>query len=118
MAYILILVISAIAQMFLPWWVIAPIAFIVGMFKTSSGKGAWLAGAAAIATLWIAYAAYLNITHEGLMLDRIGNLFADNLKFLNSIPFSVSFFLIMALIGGLVGGFSALAGYQLRQLIK
>jgi len=118
MTYIRILVISAIAQFFLPWWVIAPIAFLVGMFTSKSGKGAWLAGAGAIATLWIAYAAYLNITNDGLMLDRIGNLFADSLKFLNSVPFSVSFFLIMALIGGLVGGFSALAGYQFRQLIK
>jgi hypothetical protein len=118
MPYIIILVVSAVAQLFLPWWVIAPIAFLVGMLKSTSGKSSFFAGAAAIATLWIAYALYLNISSDGLMLDRIGNLFAESLKFLKNVPFTVSFFAIMALIGALVGGFSALAGYQLKQLVK
>lgn len=118
MPFIIILVASAIAQLFLPWWVIAPIAFLVGMWKSPSAGKAFLAGAGAIAALWIAYALYLNLSNDGLMLDRIGNLFAESLKFLKSIPYSISFFVIMALIGGLVGGFSALAGYQLKQLIK
>lgn len=118
MPYIIILVVSAIAQLFLPWWVIAPIAFLVGMMKSNSASGSFFAGAGAIATLWIAYAFYLNISSDGLMLDRIGNLFSESLKFLKNIPYTVSFFAIMALIGGLVGGFSALAGYQFKQLVK
>lgn len=118
MPYILILIVSAIAQMFLPWWIIAPIAFAVGLVASKSASGAFFAGAGAIATLWIAYALYLNVSADGLMLDRIGNLFAENLKFLKNMPFTLSFFAIMALIGGLVGGFSALAGYQLKRLVK
>lgn len=118
MPFIIILVASAIAQLFLPWWVIAPIAFLVGMMKSPSAGKAFFAGAGAIAILWIAYALYLNLSSDGLMLDRIGNLFAESLKFLKSVPYSVSFFVIMALIGGLVGGFSALAGYQFKQLTK
>lgn len=118
MPYIIILVASAIAQSFLPWWIIAPIAFLAGMLKSTSAKSAFAAGVGAITTLWVAYAFYLNISSDGLMLDRIGNLFAENLKFLKNVPFTASFFTIMALIGSLVGGFSALAGYQFRQIIK
>ncbi|GAB3523890.1 hypothetical protein [Emticicia fontis] len=118
MPYIIILVASAIAQLFLPWWVIAPIAFLVGMMKSKSAGSSFLAGAAAIITLWVAYALYLNLSSDGLMLNRIGSLFAESLKFLKSVPFTISFFTIMALIGGLVGGFSALAGYQFKQLTK
>lgn len=118
MPFIIILIVSAIAQLFLPWWVIAPIAFLVGMIMSPSAGKAFLAGAGAIAILWIAYALYLNTASDGLMLDRIGNLFAESLKFLKNIPYTISFFAIMAIIGGLVGGFSALAGYQLKQLIK
>ncbi|WP_337044639.1 hypothetical protein [Emticicia sp. 17c] len=118
MVYILILVISAVAQLFLPWWVIAPVAFIIAMWQAKSPKAAYLAGAGAIATLWIAYAACLNISSGGIMLERIGGLFSESLKFLKSIPYSISFFFIMALIGSQVAGFSALAGYHFRQLIK
>lgn len=118
MAYIIILIVSAIAQLFLPWWVIAPITFLVGMMMSASAKGAFATGAGAIATLWIAYALYLNISSEGLMLNRIGSLFAESLKFLKNVPFTASFFTIMTLIGSLVGGFSALAGYQFKQLVK
>ena|SRR6218665_306036 len=118
MPYIIILVVSAIAQLFLPWWVIAPIAFLVGMIQSKSSSGSFFAGAGAITTLWIAYAFYLNFASDGLMLDRIGGLFSESLKFLKNIPYTVSFFTIMALIGGLVGGFSALAGYQFKQLVK
>ncbi|RFS16234.1 hypothetical protein [Emticicia sp. C21] len=118
MSYIIILIVSAIAQLFLPWWVIAPIAFLVGMMKSKSSSGSFFAGAGAIATLWIAYALYLNMSSDGLMLDRVGGLFLESMKFLKNIPYTLSFFVIMALIGGLVGGFSALAGYQFKQLTK
>jgi hypothetical protein len=118
MNYIIILIVSAIAQYFLPWWIIAPISFAIGAWRTTSGKDAYLAAAGAIMTLWIAYAAYLNITSGGIMLEKIGGLFSESLKFLKNMPLTVTFFTIMAIIGSQVAGLSAMAGYHFRQLLK
>lgn len=118
MTYLIILVVSAVAQLFLPWWVIAPISFALAAWKSESAKGAFAAAAGAITTLWVAYAGYLNASTDGVMLQKIGAMFAENIKFLQKLPITGSFFTIMVLIGGNVAGFSAMAGYQLRQLFK
>lgn len=118
MNYIIILIVSAIAQYFLPWWVIAPISFVVGAWRSDSGKAAYFAAAGAIATLWVAYAAYLHISSGGFMLEKIGALFAESLKFLKNMPLTITFFAIMAIIGSQVAGLSATAGYHFRQLFK
>jgi len=118
MTYIIILIVSAVAQFFLPWWIIAPISFAIGAWRAESSKVAYWAGAGAVATLWIIYASYLNFSSGGVMLDKIGSLFSESLKFLKNLPFTVSFFTIMTIIGSQVGGFSALAGYHFRQLFK
>lgn len=118
MNYIIILIVSAIAQYFLPWWIIAPISFAIAAWRSESGKGAYLAAAGAIATLWIGYAAYLNMTSGGIMLEKIGALFAESLKFLKNMPLTITFFVIMTIIGSQVAGLSAMAGYHFRQLFK
>jgi hypothetical protein len=118
MNYIIILVVSAIAQYFLPWWVVAPISFAIAAWRSESALNAYAAAAAAIATLWIAYAAYLNISSGGIMIEKIGGLFSENIKFLKNLPVTPTFFTIMALIGSQVAGLSATAGYHFRQLFK
>lgn len=118
MTYIIILIVSAVAQLFLPWWVIAPISFLVAAWRADSVKGAVFASTGAIATLWIAYAAYLNISTDGVMLQKIGGMFAENISILKKLPVTPSFFGIMILIGSMVAGFSATAGYHFRQLLK
>ncbi|WP_394992064.1 hypothetical protein [Emticicia sp.] len=118
MNYIIILIVSAIAQCFFPWWIIAPISFAVGAWRSESGKGAYVAAACAIATIWIVYATYLNMTTGGIMLEKIGSLFAESLKFLKNMPLTITFFVIMAIIGSQVAGLSATAGYHFRQLLK
>lgn len=106
------------AQLFLPWWVIAPISFIVAAWKSESVAGAVAASTGAIVTLWTAYATYLNISTDGVMLQKIGGMFAENISILKKLPITGSFFTIMILIGSTVAGFSATAGYHFRQLLK
>ncbi len=118
MTYIIILIVSAVAQYFLPWWIIAPIAFAISAWKSKTALGAYIAAAAAIATLWVSYAAFLNSSNEGIMVQKIGGLFSENIKFLKNLPVTPTFFVIMAIIGSQVAGLSATAGYYFRQLFK
>ena len=118
MTYIIILIVSAVAQYFLPWWVIAPIAFAICAWKSKTAFGAYVAAAGAIATLWVGYAFYLNSNNDGIILDKIAGLFSENIKFLKNLPVTPTYFLIMAIIGSQVAGLSATAGYHFRQFFK
>jgi hypothetical protein len=118
MTYIIILIVSAVAQYFLPWWVIAPIAFAICAWKSKTAFGAYAAAAGAIATLWVGYAFYLNSNNDGIMLHKIAGLFSENIKFLKNLPVTPTFFVIMAIIGSQVAGLSATAGYHFRQFFK
>ncbi len=118
MNYIIILIVSAIAQYFLPWWVIAPICFAIGAWKSETALGAYGAAAGAITSLWVGYATYLNMSTDGIMVQKVGSLFSENLKFLKDLPITPTFITIMTLIGSQVAGLSATAGYHFRQLFK
>lgn len=118
MNYIIILIVSAVAQYFLPWWVIAPIAFAICAWKSETALRAYAAAAGAIATLWVGYAIFLNVSNEGIMIQKIAGLFSENIKFLKNLPVTPTFFTIMAIIGSQVAGLSATAGYHFRQLFK
>ena len=118
MNYLIILVVSAIAQCFLPWWVIAPISFSIAALKSETALGAYASAALAISSLWVGYATYLNMSTDGIMLQKIGGLFSENLKFLKNMPITPTFIIIMTLIGSQVAGLSAIAGYHFRQLFK
>jgi hypothetical protein len=118
MNYIIILIVSAIAQYFLPWWVIAPISFAIGAWKSETALGAYAAAAGAITSLWVSYATYLNMSTDGIMVQKVGSLFAENLKFLKDMPITPTFITIMTIIGSQVAGLSATAGYHFRQLFK
>ena len=109
---------SFAACLFLPWWVIAPICFAIGAWKSKTALGAYAAAAAAIASLWVGYAIYLNMNTDGIMVQKVGALFSENLKFLKEMPITPTFFTIMTLIGSQVAGLSATAGYHFSQLFK
>ena len=118
MTYIIILIVSAVAQYFLPWWVIAPISFAIAAWRSGSAFAAYATAAAAIATLWVGYAIFLNRSTDGVMVQKIGSLFSENLKFLKNLPITLTFFTIMAIIGSQVAGLSAMAGFHFRQFFK
>lgn len=110
MLYLLILIISLVAQFFLPWWSIAVVAFGLAFWKGTSGGSSFRMGWAAIFTLWLVAAYISHYSTMGLMSDKIAQL----LKLSN--PYLLIF--VTAFVGGLVGGFSALSGYLCRNLIR
>lgn len=108
MLFLLIAILSLILQFFLPWWIIAIIAFGAAYWKASSGKIAFLSGFLAILTLWTIMSAFIHIRTGGVLSDRIAALFF--------LPSPLLLIIVTALIGGLVGGMAALSGFFARQL--
>ena len=115
MLFIFILITSLILQLFLPWWIIAPIATGLAFWKAKSAGYAFVSGFGAIFSLWILVGLFHSIPNENLLANRVGQILM-----LPQSSFNWIFvLLITGLIGGLVAGFSALSGYYLRlALIK
>jgi hypothetical protein len=104
--FFLILAASFILQLFLPWWIIAPVAFALALWKGTSSRQAFWSGFAAIVFLWAATALVIHLRNEGILTAKIAGLFA--------LPFSGLMILITAIVGGLVGGLAALSGFYCR----
>jgi hypothetical protein len=105
--FIQLLVIALLAlvfELFLPWWSIALAAAIGGYFLSS--KVNFLAGFLGIAVLWIAYAFLISSNATAPLADRVAAMFSVNKTLL---------IIITGIIGGLVGGFAAMAGGALKK---
>ncbi|HEY0669596.1 MAG TPA: hypothetical protein VGD22_15545 [Sphingobacteriaceae bacterium] len=112
MLFIIILFISLILQMFLPWWIIAIVALTFSARKAVSGKHAFVHSFTAIFTLWIAAGLLKTIPNENILANRVGEMLM--------LPFTefnwVIILFVTGIIGGLVAGLSGLAGFYLREL--
>lgn len=71
----------------------------------------------AVALLWFGYALYLDIMASTDFNDAIAGIFTAGLPSLSGIPGVVVTYFIMILIAVLVGGFSGMAGVQVRKFI-
>ncbi len=111
MLFILILLISLVSQFFLAWWIIALIAFLLSTRLGESSKHAFWSGFSALFILWTCMALLRTLPNENLLAKRVAEML--------TLPDSGINWLILiaisATIGGLVAGFSALAGYQFKQ---
>ena len=108
---IIIIIIGFLAGNFFAWWVIAPIAFIVGYFFPRTWASSFLYGFVAVSLLWGVYAASLNNANGGAMSTSISQLFANALS-------GTQLLLFTGVIGGLVGGFAAATGSSFKQIIN
>lgn len=104
----LILVLAFLMQLFLPWWVIAPLCFVLAAGLGSRGSRAFGAGFAGIGLGWLLMAAWLNTQSAGLLSHRVAQLLPLGGN-------SWALVLLTAVLGGLVGGLAALAGSWARQ---
>ena len=108
MVFLLIALLSFLLQFFLPWWIIAVVAFGVALWKASSGGNAFLSGFLAIVLVWTVMAGFIHIHTEGILSNKIAALFY--------LPSPLLLIIITAFIGGLVGGMAALSGFFVRKL--
>jgi hypothetical protein len=113
MLFLLIAVISLILQLFLPWWIIAPLAFGLAAWKASSGKNAFGSAFFAIFLVWIVASLIQTIPNENILANRVGTM----LNFPDSSMNWIIVLLLTGIIGGLASGFSALAGFFAKDAI-
>ena len=108
--FLLIALLSFILQFFLPWWIIAIVAFGAALWRATNGSTAFWSGFLAIMLVWLLMATFTHIRTDGILTERIAALF--------SLPASFLLIIITAIVGGIVGGMAALSGYYVRQLIR
>lgn len=104
---LLILLLAFIAGLYLPWWSVAVVAFIVALLVQPKTGLAFLAGFLGIFFLWAGLAFWIDTANESLLSHKIAQLFPLGGSTLLLI-------LITAFVGGLVGGFAAMAGSSIR----
>jgi len=99
---ILIVLLSAVAEYFLPWWSCAVVCFLVALFVQQGGGRAFLMGFCGVGILWLIAALIHDIPNEHILSTRMAALF--------HLPNYSLFIVVTVFVGGLVGGLSAWAG--------
>lgn len=105
LALILTAVASLLLQLFLPWWIIAVVAFVVAYFVKQNSFMAFASAFVAVFVLWIAYAYMLSSANDNLLVGKVAELMKALTKGSATI-----LYILTGLIGGLVSGFGALTG--------
>ncbi|MCU0445919.1 MAG: hypothetical protein MUE85_13490 [Microscillaceae bacterium] len=107
MLFVVIALLVFITQsLFYHWWLIVVDAFLGALLLGKNGWQAFLSGFLAVALVWAGQAFYWNYQNEDLLANKIADLFF--------LPNSMALLGVTVLIGGLVGGFSALSGYSIK----
>jgi hypothetical protein len=105
---ILIAILGLLAQLILPWWSLAIVAFLVCLWRSQSAGQAFLSGFLGVALVWLGYALIIYMRTGGDFTGRMGELLFK----VNNAALPM---LATALLGGLVGGLSGLSGFLIRQ---
>lgn len=107
-SFLLTILLSFAACLFLPWWSIAIAAFVVAALIPQKPGKAFLTGFIALFLLWGGLSFWMSNNNDHILANKVSQLI---LKMEN--PYML--ILATALIGALVAGFAALAGSYLRK---
>lgn len=110
MNFLIILIVTVLAQLIAPWWVIALVPFLVFAWKPTSALQGFGGSFAAVALVWLIYGGWLHNQSEGSMSNRIAELF--------SLPNGLMLLAVVTVVGGIVAGFSGLSGYYFGQIFN
>ncbi|HEY4323576.1 MAG TPA: hypothetical protein VGN20_06305 [Mucilaginibacter sp.] len=109
MLFLIILILSFASGYFLPWWVVAIAAFLAAFFiGKTSGQSFW-SGFGAVFIVWTVLALFKSIPNDHILVKRIATMF--------QLPNWIFILFVTALIGGIVGGMSALSGVLLKRAL-
>ncbi|MFM2428760.1 MAG: hypothetical protein RL012_644 [Bacteroidota bacterium] len=106
---VLTVLLSYVAEQFLPWWTIGICAAIIAMCLTLNRIAAFLGGFTAISLLWMIVATSIDVRTNAILSTKIAPLLG--------FQSSTLLILLTGLVGGMVGGLGALSGQQLRALL-
>ena len=111
MLFLIILILTFAGSFFLPWWAAAIIAFLAALVIGGKGGKAFWSGFGALFVAWTILALMKSIPNNNILAGRVVQLFP--------LPNNWIWILVVtAVIGGIVGGMSALSGVLIRSRIK
>jgi DNA-binding transcriptional regulator of glucitol operon len=108
---LLLLVINAILQCFLPWYIIVPIGFAVGYFSGLSRLSAFGVGFLSVFLLWVGYALYMDNANNHILSTKVAQILAALTG-----GSRVGLLLLTGIIGGLVSGLATWSGRLLAAI--
>lgn len=127
LSLILIIGLGYLLNLYLPFWSVAILAFVIGLLFSRAPKRrmfgkkpvptrSFWSGFLALSILWGGMALYINAGNEGYLASQMASLIVGE----STGPFDGDSFMILVttLIGGFLGGFSAMTGNYLGELVK
>lgn len=109
MVFIVIIILSFLLQLVLPWWVILVLSFAVCGMIGKTAKISFWQPFLAIFMLWVAMALYKSIPNNHVLATRVAEMIGVKLWFI-ILP-------LTAFIGGLVAGISGYCGFCFRKAV-
>lgn len=107
---LLIALLSLLAQLVLPWWSVALVTFAFCFGRPMGGGRAFLYSFLGVGLVWLVYALLQHIQSGNILTSRVSEVM--------KLPANPVYLLVITpLLGGLVAGFSGLAGYWVRQTV-
>lgn len=105
---VLILALSYLFELYLPWWSVVIAGFLVNFWLPSKGLTDFLSGFLGVGLLWLIYAWLIDSETSSILSERIASIF--------SLPNGTFMIAASGLVGGVVGGFASLSGSQFRRI--
>jgi hypothetical protein len=109
MLFIIILILSLIAGFITPWWAAAIVAFVAALYAGKKPAQAFWSGFMAVFIVWVVLILFKTIPNNHILASRVAVLL--------HLPGWTILLFTTALIGGLVGGMSALSGFLVRRVV-
>ncbi|OOQ59377.1 hypothetical protein [Mucilaginibacter pedocola] len=106
----LILLLSFISGYILPWWAACIFAFGAALLLGTTSRQAFWSGFAGLGLAWLALALLKSFPNEHILATRVAHLF--------QLPHWTLILLVTVLIGGLVGGMSAMSGLLVKKVFE
>ena len=110
MLFLIILILSFAAAYFLPWWTVAIIAFLAAFFVGKTTRGSFWSGFGGVFFVWAILVLFKSIPNNNMLAARVSKLF--------HLPHWILILLVTAIVGGLVGGLSALSGIMVKKAVS
>jgi len=107
MLFFIILILTFACGYFLPWWMVAVISFLAALIIGKTAGRSFFSGFAAIFIVWTVLALFKSMPNDNMLAKRVATMFM--------LPNWILLLLVTALVGGLVGGMSALSGVLLKR---
>jgi uncharacterized membrane protein YhaH (DUF805 family) len=110
MLFPVILLLAFISGYLVPWWVGCILAFGAALIFGKKTSWAFWSGFAGISLAWIALALLKSFPNQHILATRVAHVF--------HLPNWLLLLAVMAIIGGLAGGLSAVSGLMVKKVFE